>query len=323
MAESGTQLAQLAHEHGADLFYEAAVGGAIPILRALRSSLAGERITRVMGIVNGTTNYILTQMTREGSDYGEALREAQALGYAEADPSADVEAFDAAAKVQILSTLAFGTRLGGEEIAREGITGVRIVDVDFATRMGYVIKLVGVAERVGETGISRRVHPAMIPVGHPLASVNGAMNAVFVEGVKSGPLMWLGQGAGGEPTATAVLGDVLDAARNRISGRHDVPFTGDRSLHYVPATELSSPFYLSVDVSDRPGVLAEVASVFGRHDVSIQSMDQSGIGDEARLAFLTHEARSADVDATVKELIALASVESVGACIRVINEGVA
>ncbi len=323
MAESGTQLAQLAHEHGADLFYEAAVGGAIPILRALRSSLAGERITRVMGIVNGTTNYILTQMTREGSDYGEALREAQALGYAEADPSADVEAFDAAAKVQILSTLAFGTRLGGEEIAREGITGVRIVDVDFATRMGYVIKLVGVAERVGETGVSRRVHPAMIPVGHPLASVNGAMNAVFVEGVKSGPLMWLGQGAGGEPTATAVLGDVLDAARNRISGRHDVPFTGDRSLHYVPATELSSPFYLSVDVSDRPGVLAEVASVFGRHDVSIQSMDQSGIGDEARLAFLTHEARSADVDATVKELIALASVESVGACIRVINEGVA
>jgi homoserine dehydrogenase len=323
MAESGTQLAQLAHEHGADLFYEAAVGGAIPILRALRSSLAGERITRVMGIVNGTTNYILTKMTKEGSDYGEALREAQALGYAEADPSADVEAFDAAAKVQILSTLAFGTRLRGEEIAREGITGVRTVDVDFATRMGYVIKLIGVAERVGETGISRRVHPAMIPAGHPLASVNGAMNAVFIEGVKSGPLMWLGQGAGGEPTATAVLGDVLDAARNRISGRHDVPFTGDRSLHYVPASELSSPFYLSVDVLDRPGVLAEVASIFGRHDVSIQSMVQSGIGNEARLAFLTHEARSADVEATVKELIALESVESVGACIRVIDEGAA
>jgi homoserine dehydrogenase len=323
MAESGTQLAQLAHEHGADLFYEAAVGGAIPILRALRSSLAGERITRVMGIVNGTTNYILTKMTKEGSDYGEALREAQALGYAEADPSADVEAFDAAAKVQILSTLAFGTRLRGEEIAREGITGVRTVDVDFATRMGYVIKLIGVAERVGETGISRRVHPAMIPAGHPLASVNGAMNAVFIEGVKSGPLMWLGQGAGGEPTATAVLGDVLDAARNRISGRHDVPFTGDRSLHYVPAGELTSRFYLSVDVLDRPGVLAEVASVFGRHDVSIQSMDQSGIGNEARLAFLTHVARSADVEATVKELIALESVESVGACIRVIDEGAA
>ncbi len=322
IAESGTQLAQLAHEHGADLFYEAAVGGAIPILRALRTSLAGERITRVMGIVNGTTNYILTKMTSEGSDYESALAEAQALGYAEADPTADVEGFDAAAKVQILSTLSFGTRLRGEEIAREGITGIRIVDVEFAKRTGYVIKLLGVAERVGDAGISRRVHPAMIPAAHPLASVNGAMNAVFVEGVKSGPLMWLGQGAGGEPTATAVLGDVLDAARNRVSGRHDEPFSGDRSLHYVPAGELRSAFYLSVDVLDRPGVLAEVASVFGRHEVSIQSMDQSGIGDEARLAFLTHDALSADVEATVEELVALSSVDSVGACIRVVDEAI-
>src|SRR3984957_254385 len=322
IAESGTQLAQLAHDHGADLFYEAAVGGAIPILRALRSSLAGERISRVMGIVNGTTNYILTKMTTEGSDYHDALREAQALGYAEADPTADVEAFDAAAKVQILSTLAFGTRLSGEEIAREGITSVRSVDVDVATRMGYVIKLIGVAERIGETGISRRVHPAMVPVNHPLASVNGAMNAVFVEGVKSGPLMWLGQGAGGPPTATAVLGDVLDAARNRVSGRHDVPFSGDRSLHYVPASELQSVFYLSVDVLDRPGVLAEVTGVFARNNVSIQSMDQSGFGEEARLAFLTHQALSANIEATVKELVALPSVDAVGACIRVIDEGI-
>jgi homoserine dehydrogenase len=322
IAESGTQLAQLAHEHGADLFYEAAVGGAIPILRALRISLAGERITRVMGIVNGTTNYILTKMTSEGSDYEGALGEAQALGYAEADPTADVEGFDAAAKVQILSTLSFGTRLSGEEIAREGITGIRIVDVEFAKRNGYVIKLLGVAERVGDAGISRRVHPAMIPTGHPLASVNGAMNAVFVEGVKSGPLMWLGQGAGGVPTATAVLGDILDAARNRVSERHDVPFTGDRSLHYVPASELRSVFYLSVDVLDRPGVLAEVTSVFGRNNVSIQSMEQSGFGEEARLAFLTHQALSADVEATVKELVALRSVDAVGACIRVIDEAI-
>ena len=182
IAQSGPQLAQLAHENHADLFYEAAVGGAIPILRALRTSLAGERITRVMGIVNGTTNFILTKMMNEGSDYADALHEAQVLGYAEqADPSADVEGFDAAAKVQILSTLAFGTRLGGDEISREGITGVRSVDVEVAKRMGYVIKLIGVAERVGDAGISRRVHPAMVPVAHPLASVNGAMNAVFVE----------------------------------------------------------------------------------------------------------------------------------------------
>ncbi len=277
-----------------------------------------------MGIVNGTTNFILTKMMNEGSDYADALHEAQVLGYAEqADPSADVEGFDAAAKVQILSTLAFGTRLGGDEISREGITGVRSVDVEVAKRMGYVIKLIGVAERVGEAGISRRVHPAMVPAAHPLASVNGAMNAVFVNGVKSGPLMWLGQGAGGEPTATAVLGDLLDAARNRVSDRHDVPFSGDHSLHYVPAGELASRFYLSVDVWDRPGVLAEVASVFGRHQVSIQSMDQSGFNNEARLAFLTHEALSADVEATVDELSALSSVESVGACIRVIDEEVA
>ncbi len=196
MAECGTELAQLAHQNGCDLFYEAAVGGGIPILRALRTSLAGERITRVMGIVNGTTNFILTKMSSEGSSFETALKEAQSLGYAEADPSADVDGYDAAAKVQILSSLAFGTELAGEAITREGITGVRSVDVEFARRSGYVIKLLGVAERIGESGISRRAHPAMIPVEHPLASVHGAMNAVFVEGERSGPLMWLGQGAG-------------------------------------------------------------------------------------------------------------------------------
>ena len=321
MAECGTALAKLAHEHGADLFYEAAVGGGIPILRALRSSLAGERINRVMGIVNGTTNFILSQMTSEGSDYAVALAEAQARGYAEADPTADVEGFDAAAKVQILSSLAFGTELVGAGISREGITRVRSIDVEFARRAGYVIKLLGVAERVGESGISRRVHPAMVPIDHPLASVHGAMNAVFVEGARSGPLMWLGQGAGGEPTATAVLGDVLDAARNRVSGRHDVPFSVDDTLHSVPAGDLSSVFYLSIDVLDRPGVLAAVAGIFGANGVSIQSMEQSGLADEARLSFLTHLARTSDVEATVGQLAELDSVDSIGACIRVINGG--
>jgi homoserine dehydrogenase len=319
MAECGTALAQLAHENGADLFYEAAVGGGIPILRALRSSLAGERIDRVLGIVNGTTNYILSKMTSDASDYADALAEAQALGYAEADPTADVEAFDAAAKVQILSSLAFGTELRGEEISREGITRVRSIDVEFARRAHYVIKLLGVAERVGESGISRRVHPAMIPEDHPLASVHGAMNAVFVEGARSGPLMWLGQGAGGEPTATAVLGDVLDAARNRVSGRHDVPFSVDTTLHSVPAGDLSSAFYISIDVLDQPGVLASVAGVFGSHGVSIQSMEQSGFADEARLSFLTHLAKTRDVEATVEDLAKLDSVDSIGACIRVID----
>ncbi|MFZ1062330.1 MAG: homoserine dehydrogenase, partial [Acidimicrobiales bacterium] len=307
--------------NGVDLFYEAAVGGGIPILRSLRTSLAGERIERVMGIVNGTTNFILSKMTSEGSDYDVALREAQALGYAEADPTADVEAFDAAAKVQILSSLAFGTELCGEQIAREGITGVRAIDVDFARRNGYVIKLLGIAERVGDVGLSRRAHPAMIPLEHPLASVHGAMNAVFVEGTKSGPLMWLGQGAGGEPTATAVLGDVLYVARNRVSGRHDVPFSVDDRLVSIESGDIRSVFYLSLDVIDEPGVLASVASVFGSHGVSIQSMEQSGVGDEARLSFLTHEALTKNVRATIDELATLSAVDSIGACLRVIERG--
>jgi homoserine dehydrogenase len=321
MAECGTALAQLAHENNADLFYEAAVGGGIPILRALRTSLAGERIERVMGIVNGTTNYILSKMTSEGSDYAAVLAEAQALGYAEADPTADVEAYDAAAKVQILASLAFGTALVGEEISREGISNVRSIDVEFAQRAGYVIKLLGVAERVGENGISRRAHPTMVPAEHPLASVHAAMNAVFVEGTKSGPLMWLGQGAGGEPTATAVLGDVLDAARNRVSDRHDVPFSVDDTLHSVDAGDLASVFYISLDVLDRPGVLAAVAGVFGKNEVSIKSMEQSGVGEEARLSFLTHEALTKNVHATIEDLSKLESVDSVGACIRVIDAG--
>ena len=319
MAEHGNALARLAHEHGADLFYEAAVGGAIPILRALRTSLAGERISRVLGIVNGTTNFILSRMSEEGSDYAAALAEAQALGYAEADPRADVEGADAAAKIAILSALAFGTPLAGEEVAREGITGVRPVDVEFARHAGYVVKLLAVAERVGESGVSRRVHPTLVPREHPLAAVSGATNAVFVEGVKAGPLMWLGQGAGGEPSATAVLGDVLDAARNKVSGRHDAPFSGDRTLHLVEAGGLESAYYLSVDVMDRPGVLAEVPGVFGRHGVSIRLMEQSGLADEARLSFLTHAARDQDVRATVGELAALAAVDRVGACTRVLG----
>ncbi len=321
MAQCGTALAKLAHANSADLSYEAAVAGGIPILRALRSSLAGEKINRIMGIVNGTTNFILSKMTTEGSNYDAVLKEAQALGYAEADPTADVEAFDAAAKVQILSSLGFGSELMGEEISREGISQIRSIDVEFARRAGYVIKLLGVAERVGEHGLSRRAHPAFVPVSHPLASVNGAMNAVFVEGVKSGPLMWLGQGAGGDPTATAVLGDVLYSARNRISGRHDVPFSVDASLHAVDAGDIASVFYISVDVADQPGVLAQVANVFGTHGVSILSMEQFGAGDEARLSFVTHEALTKDVEATVNDLAKLEAVDSIGACIRVIDGG--
>ncbi len=321
LAAHGYELSQLADENEVDLFYEAAVAGSIPVLRSLRSSLAGEQIVRVMGIVNGTTNFILSKMTNDGLDYASVLAEAQALGFAEADPTADVEGFDPAAKIAILASLAFGTKLEGDEISREGISKIRAVDVEFARRSGYVIKLLGIAERVGDSGLSRRVHPTLIPLNHPLASVNGAMNAVFVDGAKSGPLMWLGQGAGGEPTATAVLGDVLDAARNRASHRHDVPFTFDNRLHFVAEGELRSAFYISIDVDDEPGVLASVAKVFADHEVSILSMEQSGEGPEARLSFLTHVARTDSVRATIADLGELPKVERVGACLRVLTEG--
>jgi homoserine dehydrogenase len=321
LAAHGTELAQLANQHACDLYYEGAVGGAVPILRALRSSLAGERINRVMGIVNGTTNFILSKMAAEGADYDDVLAEAQALGFAEADPSADVDAFDAAAKVQILASLAFGTAMQGDQISRVGITGVRSIDVDFAERNGFVIKLLGVAERIGERGVSRRTHPALVPTSHPLASVNGPMNAVFVEGTASGPLTWIGQGAGGFPTATAVLGDLLHAARNKVSGRHDVPFSVDHTLEMVPAGDVESVFYISIDVADQPGVLAEVAGIFGRHGVSIRTMEQHGVADEARLSFLTHSAKTSAVESTLVELASSASVDEIGACLRVITGG--
>ncbi len=320
MAAVGSELIDLAQKNGADLFYEGAVAGGIPILRALRTSLAGERINRVMGIVNGTTNFILSKMSAQASDYGEVLAEAQALGYAESNPSADVEGFDAAAKVTILSSLAFGTPLRGEVIHREGITRISAGDVAYASRNNMVIKLLGIAERIGEHGISRRVHPVMLPSEHPLAAVNGAFNAVFVEGASSGPLMWLGQGAGGDPTAAAVLGDIVAAARNRITRRCDAPLSIDPSLQIFPLGELQSVFYLTVDVLDRPGVLATVAGVFGEHSVSIKSMEQSGFGDEARLTFLTHMVFESDIAATLEDLAQLDVVDSVGSCIRVLED---
>jgi homoserine dehydrogenase len=319
LAECGPELAALADAGGVDLLYEAAVAGAIPVIRPLRQSLAGERIVRVMGIVNGTTNFILTQMDEEGSDYADALAEAQQLGLAERDPSADVEGDDAAAKAAILAGLAFGAAVHGSAVHREGITGVRAVDVAFAKSLGYVVKLLAVAERVnGGPELSVRVHPAMVQRPHPLASVRGAFNAVFIEGAAAGELMLYGRGAGGTPTASAVLGDVVDAARNLRSGRPGpAPRFTDAALH--PLDELRSAFYLSMDVADRPGVLAAVATVFGDHKVSIRAMEQVGLGDEARLIFLTHTAREGDVRATISDLDALGVVDRVGGVLRVIG----
>jgi homoserine dehydrogenase len=327
LAESGSELLEVAAEAGLDLLYEAAVAGAIPLIRPLRESLAGERIRRVMGIVNGTTNYILTRMSEDGVGYEEAVAEAQALGYAERDPTADVEGHDAAAKMAILASLAFGRDVVSRDVYREGIAGLAGADVAFARRLGYEVKLLGVAEQVtadvneeeATAPIAVRVHPALVLRAHPLASVRGSFNAVFIEGDAIGELMLYGRGAGGPPTASAVLGDLVDAAHNLQRGGGGRSVTPGRA-RIRPMDELRSPYYISLDVVDRPGVLAAVAGVFGDHGVSIRSMEQLGLGDEARLVFITHEATERDVQATLSALRRLWAVERIGSLLRVAGD---
>ncbi len=320
LARFGADLAELAAARGVDLLYEAAVGSAIPVIRPLRESLAGERISRVMGIVNGTTNFILSAMANEGASYAEALAEAQSLGLAEADPSADVGGGDAAAKAAILASLAFAANVVVGDVHCEGITHVTQSDVRYARQLGYVIKPLAVAERVDRaSAISVRVHPALVPHDHALASVNGAFNAVFIEGEDSGEMMLYGQGAGGRAAASAVLGDLIVAARHLRQGVFTPPAAQRVAVRIAPLAELSCPFYLSMDVVDRPGVLAAVAQVMGEHGVSIRWMEQKGLGNEARLIFLTHEALEGAVAATVHELSGLKVVDRVGAVLRVIG----
>lgn len=321
LANHGGELATAADAAQVDLLFEAAVAGGIPIMRPLRESLAGEDIARVMGIVNGTTNFILTRMTEEGTGYAEALAEAQSLGYAERDPTADVEGYDAGAKAAIIASLAFGSRVVAGDVYHEGISGITSSDIASATRMGQVIKLLAVCERVdGDDGpeVAVRVHPALVPRQHPLAGVRDSFNAVFVEGAAVGDLMFYGRGAGGDPTASAVLGDVIDAAVNLRKGTHATLGITERA-RIRPIDEQRSPFYLSVDVADRPGVLRALAEVFERHRVSIRSLEQEGIGDDARILLITHVAREADLQATVAELRQLSVVHRVGSVIRVID----
>jgi homoserine dehydrogenase len=319
LANVGKDVFDAAEASGVDLLFEASVGGGIPLMRPLRESLAGERIRRVIGIVNGTTNYILTRMTEEGCTFADALAEAQSLGYAERDPTADVEGYDAAAKAAILASVAFGARVVAGDVYREGITDVTAADIAAAHELGYVIKLLAVAEEIdGE--IATRVHPAMLPTTHPLAAVRGSFNAVFVQGDAIGDLMFYGRGAGGSPTAVAVLGDLIDASKNLHSGARGATL-GELARRPVrPIDEVQSQFYLTVDVADRPGVLAAIAGVFGRHEVSIQSMQQEGQGDEAHLIFVTHLAREAALAATIHDVRDLDVVERVGSVLRVMGD---
>ncbi len=315
----GVRLRGLAKAQGVDLLYEAAVAGAIPLVRALRESLTGERIHRVMGIVNGTTNFMLTRMSEQGADYATVLAEAQELGLAESDPTADVEGYDAAAKAAILAGVAFGYDVAGADVMREGISSIRPADVEFAGRLGYAVKLLAIVERTGDDAVSVRVHPAMVPRSHPLASVRDAFNAVFIEGEAAGELMLYGQGAGGLPTASAVVGDLIDAVRNRLAGT-TAPTPDREPARLLPESELWTQCYVSLDVADRPGVLGNVATVFGDNDVSIRSMEQEGHGDEARLVFVTHPAREGDLRSTLAALGGLDAVERIGGVIRIVGD---
>jgi homoserine dehydrogenase len=308
-----------AAQRGVDLYYEAAVAGAIPIVRVLRTSLAGQRLTRVLGIVNGTTNFVLTTMEHERRDYQEVLDEAIARGFAETDPTSDVEGHDAAQKAAILASLGFGRAVLDADVAREGISKVTAADLEAASRMGYVVRLLAVAERVGPESISVRVHPAMVPKDHPLAAVDGASNAVFVEGDASGPVMLQGAGAGGAATASAVLGDLVTAGRNRVAGTAERAPSLDGTCRLVEPGETTSAFYLALEVLDQPGVLAAVATVFGSHGVSIESMEQIGRAAAARLVFLTHPASESQMAATVRQLRELEAVTAIGALLRVVD----
>src|SRR5437660_2278363 len=276
LANVGAELFEAAEKAGVDLLFEAAVAGGIPLIRPLRESLAGDRVQRILGIVNGTTNFILTRMTEEGVSFHEALAEAQDLGYAERDPTADVEGFDAAAKAAIIASVAFGVRVVAGDVYREGISGVTPADIAFAGRLGYVVKLLVVAE-ADDDGVAVRVHPAMVPKDHPLSAVRESFNAVFIEGAAVGELMLYGRGAGGRPTASAVLGDVIDAAANRRRGTSSgLGLLGKAGICHIE--ELSSQYYVALEVVDRPGVLEAVAGVFGNHGVSINHAHQEGIG---------------------------------------------
>ena len=319
VAQQGPELYAAALAAGVDLSYEAAVAGAIPIIKPLKESLAGDRITRVVGILNGTTNYILSRMTEEGAAYEEVLADAQALGYAEADPTADVGGHDAASKCAILASLAFDTAVHGDDVFREGIEAVTAVDIGVADRLGYVIKLVGIASE-SDDQVAVRVHPAFLPKDHPLASVRDSYNAIYVEADAAGELMFYGRGAGALPTGSAIVGDVIDVARNLLQTARGATESQHRAKPIRPMGELSTQYYVLLDVDDQAGVLAEVAQTFGHHDVSIAQVWQEDSDDSARLVLITHRAREDDLRATVDALGRVASVRRVASVLRVEDE---
>ncbi len=319
LASHGADLFTAADNKGVDLYYEAAVAGAIPIIRPMRESLVGDQITRVMGIVNGTTNYILTKMDEEGRAFADVLKEAQSLGYAEADPTADVEGIDAASKAAIIAGLAFHSRVSVDDVYREGISSITADDVAVAKTMNHVIKLLAIAELTSDDRISVRVHPTLIPRSHPLAAVRNAFNAVFVEAKSAGQLMFYGPGAGGAPTASAILGDVVAVARHRVSdsvGPRESDYA-DRAI--APIGDTKTQFLIRLNVADKPGVLAAIAQVFAKEGVSIQTVRQSGRGNDAELIVVSHGATEEALSSTVSALSKMDIVTKVESVLRVLG----
>ncbi|MGW4481160.1 homoserine dehydrogenase [Rhodococcus triatomae] len=320
LAEYTGELAEAAEKENADLYFEAAVAGAIPVIRPLTQSLAGDRVTKVAGIVNGTTNFILSAMDETGADYSETLAEAGRLGYAEADPTADVEGFDAAAKAAILASIAFHTRVTAGDVYREGISAITSGDLEAAKSLGCTVKLLSICERIvaddGTERVSARVYPSLVPLDHPLASVNGAFNAVVVEAENAGRLMFYGQGAGGAPTASAVMGDVVMAARNKVNGGRGPRESSYAALAIAPIGEIPTRYYVNMQVADRAGVLSAVAAEFAEHGVSISTVRQEGEGSGARLIVVTHRATDAALSETVAALGKLDFVTAVTSVLR-------
>lgn len=321
LAKHGVELQAAADESGAQLSYEAAVAGAIPILRPLRDSLAGDRVTRVLGIMNGTTNYILDQMDTTGASFSDALADAQKLGYAEADPTADVEGLDAASKAAIVASLAFHSDFTIDDVHTEGITAITADDVAAADADGYVIKLLAICEREGEDGVNIRVNPTLIPRQHPLAGVHGAFNAVFVEAENAGELMFYGPGAGGAPTASAVLGDFVSLARRLVLGGPGVPETSHAQLHATSLDNVISRYSVGVLVEDRLGVLANITRILAEHGISVDSLRQSTPKEgAAQIRMVTHSAKDSDLRRAIAVIDALDTVREVNSVIRVESE---
>lgn len=316
IAAHGPELFDLAEQLGAQLYFEAAVGGAIPIIRPLRESLAGDKVNRVMGIVNGTTNFILDRMESTGADFDEALAEATALGYAEADPTADIEGFDAASKAAILASLAFHSEVPVEKVYREGISAITAITIETARQAGYTVKLLAICERVGD-GLVARVHPTLIPLTHPLAAVRGAYNAVFVEAESAGQLMFYGAGAGGTQTASAVLGDLVSAAKRHLAGGPGLSDSVHADLEALPVQEIETRYQITLQVQDLPGVLASIASIFATNDVSVETVSQTPAEQDALLTVMTHKASESDLEQVVASLRKNEAVRSVTSVIRV------